>query len=563
MNALSTCFEGLLDRHFESLLQDSPMTATYAGLKDGEGKLDRVAIEWQLRREQRRQKTLRELDRLSPRELSNQQHLDRLALRALLLREGEDFARRRHTLEPNGPELLLNLLLHELQRGEDESARAARNLSSLLQQAPRFLEESASLLDQPERVWLRVMGQTLAGADSLLQAVETFLHQFHSVRRDGPPAAASGKAASVSPTPQPSVPSPTLSFITGMVQGTRAALDAYGQSARGLVPAPEGSFAVGDTILQRRVRDELGLDYSLGQIEALALAEVERVESLLERACAPFGRRQPEDIIKAARGKWRPAKPLLELYRDETTRIAETFRAAKVVTFPDGECLDVKPVPDFMRALFPTAAYTSPGPFAPRQRGIFWVNDLSVLRTTKAERLAEQQQHFGLSLTCAHEAYPGHHLQFVTANRHPRRWRRLFAHAIFYEGWTLWCEQMAADLEVDPSPWLPVQQLHDALWRCHRILVDLRLQTGRYTYAQAVRHMQKHLGFTTARAEGDVNWYTAAPAVPMSYWLGRLENERLRQRLIEGRGWTLQRFNDWLLSFGTLPQAWIEKYGLD
>ena len=120
----------------------------------------------------------------------------------------------------------------------------------------------------------------------------------------------------------------------------------------------------------------------------------------------------------------------------------------------------------------------------------------------------------------------------VTANRHPRKWRRLFAHAVFYEGWTLWCEQMMVDLRIDRSPWLRVQQLHDALWRCHRILVDLRLQTRRYSYAQAVRHMQKHLGFTRARAEADVNWYTASPAVPMSYWLGRLENARLHQRLV-------------------------------
>ena len=40
----------------------------------------------------------------------------------------------------------------------------------------------------------------------------------------------------------------------------------------------------------------------------------------------------------------------------------------------------------------------------------------------------------------------------------------------------------------------PLQQLHDALWRCHRILVDLYLQTGRYSYKQAVAHMQKNLG---------------------------------------------------------------------
>jgi len=75
--------------------------------------------------------------------------------------------------------------------------------------------------------------------------------------------------------------------------------------------------------------------------------------------------------------------------------------------------------------------------------------------------------------------------------------------------------------------------------------------------------MQKHLGFTKARAKADVNWYTGSPGVPMSYWLGRLENARLYQKLVEVRGWPLRRFHDWLLSFGTLPQSWIVKYGLE
>jgi hypothetical protein len=48
----------------------------------------------------------------------------------------------------------------------------------------------------------------------------------------------------------------------------------------------------------------------------------------------------------------------------------------------------------------------------------------------------------------------------------------------------------------------------------------------------------------------------------MSYWLGRLENARLQQRLMNGRGWSLQQFNDWLISFGTLPQRWLEAYML-
>lgn len=535
MRNTSTQFEGLLDRYFWAELEDQPMWATFVGLKDGEGKLGRADKEFVNRRHRRRLGALAALDRINPRELSHEQQLDRLALRSLLGRECEHYARRRHALEPNATELVLQMLLHELQRGDDEPARAAGNLRSLLAETPRFLAESATLIDRPDPHWRKIMEQTVGGAASLFQAVETFLDRHEPSPRDA-----------------------------GRISAAREAFAGYRQAVFERPPAPAGAFAVGAWALQRSVREDLGLDYTLGEIEALAASEVARVGALLQRECARFGRRRPpEQILAEARGQWDPGEDLVAAYRREMSRVADGFRAARVVTFPTQESLVVKPVPDFMRHLFPTAAYSSPGAFERRQRGIFWVNDLSVTKTTEAERRAERQQHFGLSLTCAHEAYPGHHLQFVTAHRHPRRWRRLFAHAVFYEGWTLWCEQMWADLRLDRSPWLRVQQLHDALWRCHRMLIDVRLQTGRYAYDQAVRHLQRHLGFTRARAEADVNWYIGAPAVPMSYWLGRLENERLRRRLVVGRGWSLQRFNDWLLSFGTLPQPWIEKYGLD
>ena len=534
MKNSSRQFEDLLDRYFERLLKDVPTFAAVQGIRSAEGKLGRLTLDFHQHREKERQSALRALNDISPRDLNSQQQLDRLALSSLLLKECEDYARGRHTLEPNAPAQLLDILLHELMRGDDEPARAARNLRSLLKQAPDFLDEAARVVRRPERVWRRVMEQNVSGGQALLDGVAKFLQGASPRPNDGP-----------------------------SIRATQAALQRYRNSVARRSLAPENSFAVGAAAMQRRVRDELGLDYTLGQVESLALDEVRRVQTLLKKACGRVGgNRNPEKVLADARSKWVPPRPLLELYEVETERIAKAFRRAKAVSFPPGEELRIKPVPEFLRSLIPTAAYSQPGAFEKRQRGVFWVNDLSLTKTTPAEKLAEQQQHIGIPLTCAHEAYPGHHLQFVSANRHPRKWRRLFAHAVFYEGWTLWCEQMMVDLRIDASPWLKVQQLHDALWRCHRILVDLRLQTRRYSYDQAVRHLQKHLGFTRARAEADVNWYTASPAVPMSYWLGRLENERLRQRLMVGRGWPLQKFNDFLLSFGTIPQGWLEKYGL-
>ena len=520
-------FENLLNRYFTAALADDPVWANQSGLRMGEGKLGHATLAHLQRQDNRRRKTLAALDALNPRELTNEQHLDRLALRALLNKECGDFACKRYELQPGALGLVLYVLQHELQRGDDEPARARRNILDVLRAVPRYLAEDAAVVIRPERVWRRVMQQTFGGAGSLFDAVDTFLKK------------------------------PATSTA-------RKAAKKYHDAVMKRPLAPEGSFAIGAESMQRRVTDQLGLDYTLAEIETLAQGEAKRIGGLLKDVCRKFGKGQSaDDIIAGARAAWNPGDDLIGVYRRETHRVAKAFRVAKAVSFPKGDELEVRLVPEFMRHLYPTAAYSSPGAFEKRQRGIFWVNDLSLTKTSAAEKLAERQQHFGLSLTSAHEAYPGHHLQFVTANTHPRKWRRLFAHAVFYEGWTLWCEQMMVDLHVDDSPWLRVQQLHDALWRVHRILVDIRLQTGRYSYEQAAAHLRRHLGFTKARSEAEINWYSASPTVPMSYWLGRLENERLRRRLMEGRGWSLQRFNDWLLSFGTLPQSWLEKYGLD
>ena len=176
MNRTAKQFEGLLTRFFETLLHDNPTFSTIAaGLRDGEGKLGRLTLDYQQKRERERQAALRALEGISPRELSSEQQLDRLALRSLLLKECEDYARGRHTLEPIAPDQLLNILLHELQRGDDEPRRASRNLRSLLRQAPDFLDEAAPVVRRPEQVWLRVMEQTVAGGMALLEGVRQFL----------------------------------------------------------------------------------------------------------------------------------------------------------------------------------------------------------------------------------------------------------------------------------------------------------------------------------------------------------------------------------------------------
>ncbi|MDB6022291.1 MAG: hypothetical protein JWQ04_2148, partial [Pedosphaera sp.] len=100
MTKSSAAFEGLLDGYFTTMLAEHPVSAAYAGLKEGRGKLGRATLIFEKRWHTLRQRALAALNSISPRELTNEQHLDRLAFRSQLLRESEDFERGRHTLDP-------------------------------------------------------------------------------------------------------------------------------------------------------------------------------------------------------------------------------------------------------------------------------------------------------------------------------------------------------------------------------------------------------------------------------------------------------------------------------
>src|SRR5258706_5297366 len=117
------------------------------------------------------------------------------------------------------------------------------------------------------------MNQTVAGAETLFEAVTTFLQRTRPAAWDPEHIALAKKA-----------------------------FDDYAKAVRSRPVAPEASYSVGAETMQRRVRDQLGLDYSLGQIEALALDEVDRVNGLLKSASPRLGRgTSPTELIQETR----------------------------------------------------------------------------------------------------------------------------------------------------------------------------------------------------------------------------------------------------------------------
>ena len=422
-------------------------------------------------------------------------------------------------------------------RHADDLTPVAAAILARLKKIPRYLESAAACVSKPEPLWQSLAAKAAPGVAGMFRSLVEPL----------------ARATGAKPAP-----------IARVAEAAAQAALAYGAAVAKLRAAPAGSFALGEPRMTLLIAERLGLNIAPREAAAMARRWAEQLQAELKTEARKFhAKKSAAEILDEAAAQWVPdGKDLLEAYTKETWRIRERFEAAGLVGFPKGDRLLIKPVPEFMQQQFPTAAYSSPGPLDPDQTGIFWVNDLSLAAKTEKQRRGEIAQHFGLELTCAHEAYPGHHLQFVIQNKLPQLARKMAHHAIYYEGWTLWCEQMTAELAPAASPYTRLQQLRDALWRAWRIVIDVGLQCGTLDYDAACKVLMKEVGFTRARAQGDVNWYTSSPTVPMSYLMGKMELLRLKRIKVDTGTMTLREFNDWLLSFGAIPWRWIEESGL-
>ncbi|MEX1045041.1 MAG: DUF885 domain-containing protein [Chthoniobacterales bacterium] len=518
------------EKFFRTAWETFPQDAAETGLREYRGRLGANSPDAHRRHTGLLERTLPVIEALPPGE--GDDWTDRRAFLAYL--RTALFFHRDHPRWQLDPQThsgsAVNAVFHLMVRHADNLRAVTPDILSLLADIPRFLDEGQACLRRPVPLWTKLAVRSSTHA-------ATFLEQA---------------AAQIVPLAK----SPARA--QRLFAAAAAAFRTYARRLERITTGAANGFAVGRANFEFLLRERMGTDASAAELAAEGHRLVASVSAELQREAGKFGRRPAHETLERLREEWQPsAGDLLSEYRAVTGRLKDHLGRAGLVSLPRGEKLQVVPVPDFLREQFPTAAYSAPGPFDPDQTGIFWVNDLSQQAKNDTDRRREVAQHFGLELTCAHEAYPGHHLQFIVQNRHASRLRRMFSHAIFYEGWTLWCEKLCIDRKIYRAPHARLIQLHDALWRAHRILVDIGLHTGGMSHPAATRHLVENVGFTKARAAADVNWYTAAPTVPMSYLLGRCEVEKL---FAAHRG-SLRQFNDRLLSHGAVPFSWFASSG--
>ncbi len=134
----------------------------------------------------------------------------------------------------------------------------------------------------------------------------------------------------------------------------------------------------------------------------------------------------------------------------------------------------------------PFAAYQPPGAFSSDRTGWFYVTEpYGNGASGQAASLRDHCRH-EIAATALHEGYPGHHLQFLSAQGHDRLVRRLVSTPVTVEGWALYCEDMMGEEGFYRSPEEHFFQQVALLWRALRVVLDVGLHTQAVSFPQAV-----------------------------------------------------------------------------
>jgi uncharacterized protein (DUF885 family) len=400
-----------------------------------------------------------------------------------------------------------------------------QSIAARLEDVPRYLERSRERLTAPVAIFNRI---ALESATQLPGLIDTAVAAAPgSTRARVESAAASAKAA--------------LAEFAAWLE-------------RDVLPRAAPAHAIGDArfaelLRLRRLPDPPDRLLDLGRSY---LAQVK--ESRAALVSQEWPGRSMEEVEAGIREKHAlDFSGALDEYRTEIARAREFVQERRLATLPEGERVEVMETPAYLRHVIPFAAYEPAAFFDSRQLGIYIV--------TPPAKAAEMGEHNRASIlnTSVHEAYPGHHLQFVCANSTgsiPRLLGSFHAHE-FIEGWAHYCEELMYEEGFSARPEVRFIQLSDLAWRACRIVIDVELSTGRMDFEKAVRMLVDEAGMRRPQAEAEVRRYTFTPGYQLSYLYGKhlLLELRERRRRQLGAGFDLRDFHDRLLYAGALPAS--------
>lgn len=325
-----------------------------------------------------------------------------------------------------------------------------------------------------------------------------------------------------------------------------------------VLPKAQGDFAAGRHLFNEILREDHMVDYDADQLIETGWRLIEDTLRQMDGLSADIdSAKSTQEILEEAKDDHPSAADLLGTYRYWMDAARQFVIDHEIASIPEGESIRIEPTPSFMRPLIPYAAYNMPGFLEKIQEGIFIVTPVDEDASPEdAKKKLRGHPNADIPVTALHEAYPGHHLQLVVANRLPSLPRKFgaFLSSLFIEGWAFYCEELMEQLGFIDQPIQKLARLQAQLWRACRIVIDASLHTGKMSIEEAIDFLVERAGLERGDATAEVNRYTSSPTQPQCYLMGKLQIleivKEYKRRFPEAG---LRQMHDEILNSGSLP----------
>jgi uncharacterized protein (DUF885 family) len=312
-----------------------------------------------------------------------------------------------------------------------------------------------------------------------------------------------------------------------------------------------------------------GIDIPPAQMAALAHKGFEDIQAEMKPIAAQIAKERKlpssdyRDVIRELKKQQLVGDAILPFYQNRLKQIEEIIRKQNLVTLPD------RPARIRIASAAETAQQPAPHMVPPPfihntgEKGEF----VLPLNIPASEGKAPAQKYDDFTFDAAawtltaHEARPGHELQFDSMVEHGvsvARVRYAF-NSTNVEGWGLYSEYLV-------RPFMPLEgqliSLDYRLLRAARAFLDPELQSGKVTPEEAKRVLENDVVQSPAFAEEEVERYTyRAPGQANSYYYGYTKLVALRKdtETAMGAKFDQKKFHDFILAQGLLPPDLLRK----
>src|ERR1051325_42973 len=516
--------------------QQFPVFSSDAGLHTWDTKLTDYSLSAVLARRLYNKEALAKVRAMQTANWSKDDRIDWLLFRSQL--DGTDFFNRVLDAEETDPQTYVNecsnAIFSLLKKEYDTPRNRALAATARLKQMPFVIEHGKSNLTKPVKLYAEFAIDSARSIDSL------FTDSLMTLAKDLSPAEKNE----------------LVKARDAAIVSIHGFADWLEKRLPGMVPWKP----MGEDNYNYLLKNIYYLPLDAKQVEMLGQAELARYRAL-ESLLPDPSLADPNPARSANIPKDQQA--FLTAYESRETEMINFLKSNHLITLPSylGR-FEIRQLPEAFKPTSPGGFMNPPGVYDKDDSGFYFIPTYNPQSKNFYIRAAIEDPRPILG----HEGIPGHFLQLSIANHLTNEIRRQHGDGVFIEGWALYGEEMLMRTGLYPlNSASQGQVLRLARYRAARIGVDVNLQTGKWTFDQAVNYFMEAGGLDREAATGEAAGAAASPTQKIYYMVGKWQIMRLlgKYRDNQGANFRLGQFHDDLIKNGSLPLSISEWIMLD